>query len=163
MDYIDEFLWAINFVLLLTFIVYASIKLNVTKTTKWILVPIGILLEIGIGIATLFLSVFVPYGDIHSCLYLFWILQFCLICLYRIHKTKLVRIIIGVVVMIALGIYMYYNGTVASESYISSSFNFNPDYKLYQLATYSSDVLIPFSAIYNLLISPFWTRNSKWL
>lgn len=69
------------------------------------------------------------------------------------------RIIIGAIFLIGLGIYMYFKGSVMPESFINNSFNNNPDYELYRAVTFCSDVIFPFTLIFNLVISPYWMRK----
>lgn len=112
----------INFILILCFITYVVSKMKTSRIVRWVLGSLGILFELGMILFTLFFDMLVPRSDAHSYLTLFWIVQSGLICLYHIHKTGWIRVAIGAFVLIGLGIYMYYNGSVQSQSYIWNSF-----------------------------------------
>lgn len=98
--------------------------------------------------------------------YLFFIVLQLVICtLYRIQTVSWSEILVGILVFIIIGIYMYFNGNVVGEiEYFigdAGGMQRHVTYEIYRWLTYIFDVLLSWFPIYNVLISPFWLRNSN--
>lgn len=150
--------------------VYALCKLTMPKSAKWIL-SMGVIL-FGIVFGTV-VSV-LRFVFIHPALYfrvnlffpdLSYYLMFItatlcsLPCLYKIHKTSLIRIGIGAILFLGIAVYQYYYGDIVDNfTYTTGNFP-RGTYDLYRKSTYFGQVMLPFSFLYNIIVAPFWRRT----
>ena len=158
--------------------VYALCKLTMSKSAKWILSMGVILFGIVFGtgfislrnifipavlgndfILTLFFNVNLIFPDLSYYLMFITATLCSLPCLYRIHKTSIIRIGIGAILFLGIAVYQYhYGGMYSYVQFTGGEFN-RGTYDLYRKSTYFGQVMLPFSFLYNIIVAPFWCRN----
>lgn len=93
----------------------------------------------------------------------FLMLELLVCSLYKCRNISYKELILGVISLIILGIWQYYNGSVVGEFlYLISDaggMHKKVPYLVYRWSTYIiMDVLCPWVIISNIIISPFWRR-----
>lgn len=82
---------------------------------------------------------------------------------YKSQNVSSLEKILGVVVLIAISIYMYFNGNVIGEMmYVISDaggMHKKASYEVYRWSTYLFDICYIWFPVYNIIISPFWLRR----
>jgi hypothetical protein len=148
-------------IFLVCWFIYAIKKIK-GSGSKWIWSLVVISIELG-----KFLMIVGGFliRDILYLAVLLTILQLIVSCIYRIKYISIGRLLAGFVLFAILAIFMYYNGSVEGPMTVWISDHGGmvqpPNYHLYRLSTYLCDCVIPFSLLFNLIISPFWKRKSN--
>ena len=123
------------------------------------------LLILFVGVVKGFCFICFLVSDIFAIGIIIMCLQLMIISCYHLKYNNRWQIICGLTLFVGLSIYMYYHGTVTGEMEFKISdlggLAWVGSYELYRCATYASDVVFPFSLIFNLIISPFWLRNEN--
>ena len=123
------------------------------------------LLILFVGVVKGFCFICFLVSDIFAIGIIIMCLQLMIISCYRQKYNNRWQIICGLTLFAGLSIFKYYHGSVAGEMEFRISdlggLAWVGSYELYRCATYASDVVFPFSLIFNLIISPFWLRNEK--
>lgn len=95
----------------------------------------------------------------------FVILELLICTLYRCRYISIKGILAGLISLVILGIFQYYFGSVKGEisHYIclnDGMFVLAP-YEIYRWGTYTLDVTCPWYILFNIVISPFWNRDTS--
>lgn len=84
-------------------------------------------------------------------------------CLYKIRDISWMSLLIGAIILIGLIIYAYYYGSVVGYiTYRIDDFGglkIKGNYQFYRTVTFLGDFCLPFTAIFNILVYPFWLRD----
>lgn len=159
-----ELVW----LLVTSFFIYLLCKS--IKTTSWgEIATIVIVSGMVIFLQTMLSQVYYVGSmfDDNLCFYMAYILiAESIICtFYKFKNISRIRIILGVITGLILGVVMYYHGNVRGEiSYIISDgggMHIKAPYNMYRWSVYGMEVLYPWFFIFNIFISPYWKRDIK--
>lgn len=157
-------LFILSWLLATEFLCYLCLRSTMPILLKIVLIPlilgIEIIIMIGIGLVGVF------YMELHFLMVGILIIQLLACTFYRIKYTFIWQLWIGALSFIGIAIYMYYSGSVIGELLYSISGDAGAtvskmNYNDYRYLTYSKDVLIPWFCLFNIVVSPFWLRNTK--